>query len=165
MFPLCLGNFPLCFRFVFLNKEQGCTLHGKKEWHVPVILHLLLPFWIHSLPWPMYIDLCPRTILLGISCPLASHLFQPIGGTTRRKKVRGITSDFCLSFPIPIHDFDRLCSSVCVHYLWVAHLPQLQLSLGSDSITFYPYPNRCWSSNGYPSFWVLECFTIPFGVS
>lgn len=34
------------------------------------------------------IDLCPRTTLLGISCLLASW-FQPIGGTTRRKEVRG----------------------------------------------------------------------------
>lgn len=37
----------------------------------------------------IYIDLCLKTIAPGISCPMASCWFHPIGGTTKRKRVGG----------------------------------------------------------------------------
>ena len=109
-------------------------------------------------------DLCPRTLSLCFSCPLASYWFQPIGGSTRRKEDKIIRYSFLPhlnSLPHNPSFWLWLFPYVCPLLLGrLSPKPHLSLAMvGSLSIIT---PSGYWSSRGFPLWWVPECLTIPF---
>lgn len=141
-------------------------LSGKKDGLCPLLCIYFYPYASILCPDYVYIDRpLPQNyitwdlLLAGISSVSTNRRHSQ----EKKSKIHLSDTNFCFSSRPPNPWFWQwLCSSTRVHYYWAAHLPPLQLSLGSDTINSYSYPIRHWSSNGFPLLWALECFTIPF---
>lgn len=117
LYFLYVGGFFLCVSN-FSKWRTGMNANWKKNWIVPVILHLFLPFWIHSLSCNIH---------RSLSQNYSTWCLLPYGvllvSTKRRhyqekksKKTKLFGTDFCYISvsSLPTNDFDSGCVPHCM---------------------------------------------------